>query len=122
PDFSNTTGLALNGNAAPNGLDLRITPAAGGQKGSVWYDQPVDVSSGFDTIFRFSISQLAASGADGFALVIQNDVRGTTALGDTGSSMGYGAEATSPTGTALSNSLAIEFDTYYIGAPWGDPN
>jgi hypothetical protein len=121
-DFTSTAGLALNGSAAPLGTVLELTPAANGQSGSVWYSQPVVVASGFDTTFRFSIAQPFASGADGFAFVVHDDPRGVIALGDPGSSMGYGAEPTSPLGTAIANSLAIEFDTYYIGAPWGDPN
>jgi len=121
-DFSSTSGLVLNGNAAASGSVLRVTPAASDQKGSVWYSQPIDVIAGFDTTFTFRITQLTGGGADGLAFVIQDDPRGTAALGDKGSSMGYGAEPTSPAGTALSNSLAIEIDTYFIASPWGDPD
>jgi hypothetical protein len=84
--------------------------------GSAFYDQPVDVASGFTTTFVFRISQ---DGADGFTFVIQNDPRGLTALGDDGTSLGYSGY-TIPGGNAIVNSIAVEFDTWLSGPPAND--
>ncbi|MCP3919030.1 MAG: hypothetical protein GY711_26090 [bacterium] len=121
PDFSSVAGLAFNNDAAQAGNVLRVTAAAGDQHGSVWYDQRVSVAGGFETTFRFRIDNLANDGADGMAFVIQDDPRGVTAIGDLafGTPLCYGADAGSPSGTAIANSLAIEIDTW-MSAPAND--
>jgi hypothetical protein len=122
-DFTNTTGLVLNGNATQTGVALHITSPLTTQKGSFWYSTPVNVAAGFDTTFAFRIAVPAGNlGADGMAFVIQNDPRGTAALADSGSDLGCYAEPTSPVGTAIANGLAIEIDTYQIVAGWNDPD
>ena len=108
-DFTNTGGLVMNGNAAQAGAVLRVTPSVAQQTGSVWYAPPVMVSSGFDTTFRFQISQLVGNGADGLVFVIHNDRHGSATMGYGGYAMGYGG----PAGTALQNSIAIEIDTWF---------
>ena len=76
----------------------------------------MNVREGFDTTFKFRISNPSmvcqtmddvytscrSRGADGFAFVIQNF--DPLALGKAGMEMGYGG---------IMNSLAVEFDTYY---------
>jgi len=114
--FPNASGLALNGSASVTGNLLQITPNLASQKGSAFYTSPVPVGGGFTTTFTFLISQ---DGADGFAFVIHNDPRGTTALGDDGTSLGYSGY-TVPGGTGIANSLAIEFDTWNSGAQAND--
>ena len=47
--------------------------------------------------------------ADGFAFVLQNDTRGSSALGDAGEVLGYGSNSGTP---AISPSAAIEFNVY----------
>ena len=47
--------------------------------------------------------------ADGFAFVLQNDTRGSSALGDAGEVLGYGSNSGTP---AISPSAAIEFNLY----------
>jgi len=122
-DFTNTTGLVLNGNATQTGVALHVTSPLTTQKGSFWYSTPVNVAAGFDTTFTFRIAvPTGNAGADGMAFVIQNDPRGTAALADSGSDIGCYAEPTSAAGTAIANSIAIEIDTYQIGAPWNDPD
>jgi len=116
PDFSNLTGLVLNGNAAQSGAVLRITPAAGNQKATVYYHQPVRVSTGFETLIQFQITSLYCGGADGMAFIIHNDSRGSAFIGDGGGELAYGSAAGSAVGTGALNSLVIELDTYQNGA------
>jgi hypothetical protein len=116
PNFPNTTGLALNGSASVTGNLLQLTPAANDQYGSAYYTTPVAVSGGFTTTFTFRISN---DGADGFAFIIQNDPRGTTALGFHGTSLGY-SDYVVPGGLAIVNSIVVEFDTWNSGVQAGD--
>jgi Legume lectin domain len=117
-DFSSTTNLTLNPSAATynNGTStvLRLTPAIGGQAGSAWFNIQQPVSGGFTTTFQFQFTRpLGTTPADGIAFVIQNDPRGTAALdAGGGGSIGYGSNPNTSTGTPISNSLAVEFDTY----------
>jgi len=119
PDFSDITGLALNGDAAQVGNVLRVTFSNPYARGSAWYDQPVSVLHGFETTFEFRITDLVGGGADGMAFVIQNDPRGTTALADSGGNLGYGAA--NPPGPAIVDSLALEIDCW-LNANYGDPD
>jgi hypothetical protein len=112
PDFNSTAGLTLNGNATTVAPVLRVTPSLSGMTSSVLTDQAVNVNGSFDTSFAFQITQLINGGADGLAFVIANDPRGATAMGDGGTSMGYGWEASSPPTAAIANSLVIEIDTW----------
>ena len=114
PDFSSIAGLQLNGNAAQSGNALRVTPAQNGQKGSVFYDQPVRVAGGFLCTFEFQITN--SSGADGMTFIMHNAATGLNALGDDGSGMGYARNSS----TSIENALVIELDTYNSGQ--GDPN
>ncbi len=104
PDFGSADGLTFNGNSAVTGNSLQLTPAASFQRGSVYYDQAIDLSddASFRSAFSFQISG-GSGGGDGFAFVIQNDARGATALGDIGGYFGY---------EGVTNSVAVEFDTY----------
>jgi hypothetical protein len=112
PDFSSTAGLVLNGNAVQNGSALRLVPSVLSQKGTVWFATPLPVVGGFDTTFTFQTSVPSGGGADGFTFAIHNDPRGTTLLTNHAAALGYGAFATSPAGTAMSNGLVVEFDTF----------
>ncbi len=103
PDFSSTTNLVFNGNALQSGNVLRLNPSAQGQAGSAWYSVLQPVANGFSTTFRFQITNASTPSADGIAFVIQNSEAGLQALGDGGGGIGY---------QGISNSLAIEFDTY----------
>jgi hypothetical protein len=121
-DFSNTTGLAMNGNAAVAGNILRVTPAVGSQRGSVWYTQPMPVVNGFQLDMTFQFSGQVFGGADGLAVLFQNDPRTTTALGSAtaGSCIGYADDPAQPANLGIVNSLALEIDTYDAGAPFFD--
>lgn len=110
---------------------LRLNTANENQHGAAWYYLPQPLSTGFTTAFQFQISSTNACfscsfPADGLALVIQNDPAGTGALGYTGNgqNMAYGnndvATASGP-GNAITNSLAIELDTFQ-NSDYSDPN
>jgi glucose/arabinose dehydrogenase len=113
-NFSNSTGIATNGNASKSGTTLQITPDINDQAGSAFYDTAfqLDANSSFSTQFQFKLSGAnGTNGADGFTFVLQNDPRGTSAIGPSGGGSGY---------QGVTNSLAIEFDTYKNGN--NDPN
>jgi Legume lectin domain len=132
-DFSNVSGLALNGSAAQavNGSGqnvLRLTPDGTlTVAGTAWFQtQQQTLNQGFTTAFQFQITHNPGNGslpADGIAFVIQNssgDGLGTAALGATGSGIGYGYADSGQVGAPIPNSLAIEFDTFQ-NDPY-DPN
>jgi hypothetical protein len=110
---------------------LRLTTANANQHGSAWFSLQQPLSTGFTTAFQFQISSTnscygCAFPADGMALVIQNDPAGTGALGYTGDgqNMSYGnndVSTASGPGNAITNSLAIELDTFQ-NANYSDPN
>jgi hypothetical protein len=117
PSFSSVAGLSLQGSAAQAGDVLRVTTANYSLAGSAWFNTQRPVANGFSTTFQFRITQLGGitdddgkTGADGLAFVIQN--QSGTALGGAAASMGY---------QDISNSVAIEFDTFR-NSSIGDPN
>ena len=106
PDFSSTSGLQLNGDAAQTGSVMRLTPASFDKRGSAWYLAKQTVDNGFETTFDFHLTDLDGyyPGADGFTFVVQNSPSGSGALGGgvgCGSCLGY---------TGISNSMAVQFD------------
>ncbi len=111
PDFSNTSELVINGDAASlstaDGNVIRLSPALAEQSGSFFTQNAVNVTT-FSTSFTFRITNpggigdsTGEVGADGLVFVVQPI--GNTALGLNGLGMGYGN---------LSPSLAVEFDTF----------
>jgi uncharacterized repeat protein (TIGR01451 family) len=117
-DFSSipNPNLILHGRAAKSGTNvLRLTPASQGAPGSAWFRIAQPVAGGFTTTFTFQISSPgeASIPADGIAFVIQNDPSGTAALDMAGGgSIGYGSSPDANSGTPISHSLAVEFDTF----------
>lgn len=106
PDFSNPSGIQLNGTASFSSGRLRVCPTVPSAEGSAWYTTPQDVASPWTTEFTFEMT----GGADGMAFVIQGE--STSALGGNGGSLGY---------DGIPNSVAIEFDVYQnVGS--GDPD
>jgi hypothetical protein len=101
------SGLQTNGSATvlSDGTNfLQLTPSNFFEDGSAWYTTPVVVTGGFTTTFKFQLSPTAGTcPADGIAFVIQNSDAGTSALGAVGGSIGY---------TNITNSVAVEFDTF----------
>ncbi len=100
-DFSSASNLVLQGSAALLTNRLRLTPAASSQTGGAWLNSKQRVADGFETVFQFQVSQLSNKGADGLAFIIFGSE--VPLLGDAGFGLGY---------RSLTNSLAVEFDTY----------
>lgn len=115
--------------AIPGGVRLTDTtdpyandPQSLSPAGAVWSLNPVSVASGFSTTFWFRMSDGTGiadpwdgvPGADGFAFLIQNGgwetATGNKALGVGAGGLGY---------MYISNSLAVEFDTWQ-NVPYGD--
>jgi hypothetical protein len=120
PDFASTTGLSLVGHAAQSDSVLRLTPDDVNQVGAAWFITKQFVQHGFETTFRFQITDSGGlsvdgqTGGDGFAFVIQNNSDSVIGIG--GAGMGY---------SFIPNPLAVEFDTWrnwseLTGAPWVD--
>ena len=86
---------------------LLLTRDFGNEIGSAFLNRKRDVASPWTAEFTWRVYTTSATPADGFALVLHNDARGTAAANFTaGTSLGY-----SGTG-AITNSLAIGFDIY----------
>jgi hypothetical protein len=117
PDFSNTSGLTLNGDAAvvnSGGSDvLRLAKANGFSGGSVFSDVVVNARD-FYTKFSFRISNPGGIddgdgvGADGLAFVVQSV---SNSIGGLGGGLGY---------EGIASSVAVGFDTYDNGTGAGD--
>ena len=112
-DFSDLTGLTLNGSAAPAGTALRLTPALTGQAGSAFTTNPITLgpSASFNTHFSFQITNSGEGGADGIAFLVQDDAFADLALGGAGGNLGY---------SGITPSLAVEYDSWF-NFPLGDP-
>jgi hypothetical protein len=87
--------------------------------GAAWAATPFQVSSSFSVGFKFRMSDPTGyldadgSGGDGIAFVIQNDPRGTGAIGRGAGGIGF---------LGIYNSVAVMFDTYTNNYAYGDPN
>ncbi len=111
-NFSDLTGLTLNGNAQQSGSVLLVGPASTDQIGSAYYTTQVNVAQGFLTEFNLQIipDSNSYTTADGMAFIIQN--QGVNALGYSTGHPGYGG---------IRNSIAVEFDTFQ-NYQLSDPN
>lgn len=123
-DFSQPSSIDLIGDVKTDQAALRLTEA--GQEfhaAAAWHDESQDITDGFETTFKFQISDLRAAddlyhapyakqgvsvvdqngeiGGDGFAFVIRNQA--SNAVGHAGGGQGY---------SGIANALAIEFDTW----------
>ena len=119
--FSNGD-FILVGSAQQIGDILRLTLSQHvlpiGQSGAAWYTVKQSIENGFEISFQFQITDGAGvgGGADGIAFVIQNS--SVSALGSSGGAIGY-ATGFSP---GISNSLAVEFDTFCDWFAYTDPD
>jgi hypothetical protein len=99
---------------------VRLTPAEPFARGAVWAREKVDLTKPFSMLVGFRMRNgndngdleevPSAPGADGIALVIQNE--GPQAIGQYGRGIGY---------DGIKRSIAVEFDTYH-NSPVNDPN
>ncbi len=121
-DFSNPKSLQFLGNATnlttSDGAVLQLTPSAAGSAGAAFTAVPLPFGPhlGFSTFFTFRLSRPGGlvdtdgvQGADGVAFLIQS----------TGYSYGTGGGGIGYEG--ISNSLAVEFDTWNNGTQNGFP-
>jgi MBG domain-containing protein/lectin family protein/centrosomal CEP192-like protein len=126
PDFtSNQSCMKLNYDGLfvlSNGSNfLQLTTSTGNQVGSAWYATPQVVENGFTTSFQFQLTNPSTTPADGITFTIQNSNATTGAIGyvgGNGGAIGYGDDDSNlypSLGEGISNSLAIEFDTYQNG-------
>lgn len=106
----------LSGSAKDLGSSILLTDTVTFSRGAAWIQRRTSVASGFSTTFTFRLSDgfdhaLAdggSPGADGVALVIQNEYPG--GVGESGRGIGY---------DGLPHGLAVEFDAY-LNAAFGD--
>ncbi|MGB9852658.1 MAG: L-type lectin-domain containing protein [Candidatus Kapaibacteriota bacterium] len=107
--FDSIPNLRLINNARLIDKFIRLSSSSPNQIGAVWTSHLVPVANGFETTFKFRITdgrnpdhlEEHFPGADGLAFVIQN--ASSFALGNFSGSIGY---------DGIPNSLEIEFDTY----------
>ena len=74
------------------------------QTGSVFTNEKLDFTKDFEIEFEVNLGYLDNKGADGVAMVFQNDPKGIYAAGYNGEDIGAGG---------IKNSLILEIDTYY---------
>ena len=79
-----------------------LTPDVAGKAGSVMLNQRIDLSYDFQASFDLYLGK-NANGADGMAFVLQNDARGTKAIGGGGGNFGA---------VGIQNGVGIAFDTW----------
>lgn len=103
----------LNGSAFDSSFyEITLTPATNSQSGQAWSKGKVDFSKSFKLRFEANLGS-NVGGADGIAIVFQNDPNGINATGADGN--GIGARG-------IQNGLALELDTYSnTTAPASDP-
>lgn len=92
----------------PNATCFILTPPLGEQKGAVWNNTPINLSSSFELNTRMYFGA-TDGGADGIAFVLQQ--AGTSYIGRAGAGIGYGREPWDVPGPVPS--FIIEFDTYF---------
>jgi len=116
--MSDPFAFSLNSSAKQNNSTIRLTTATKNVVGSMFTKNPLNVLNGFNTSFSFRFTQGvndledgSPPGADGIAFVIQ--ATNPAYYGSTGGGIGF---------AGISNSIAIEFDSYRDENDLGDPN
>ena len=94
---------------------LRLTGPKKFNTGAAWAKEAQPLSNGFETTFRFQLTEPADNiygGADGFAFVLQTE--GPNAIAGRGAAGGFslGRGSNNPKKKAIPRSLAIFFDTF----------
>ncbi len=117
-DFKNTEKIAFNGSAEALESVVRVCPKLSNTIGSIYYKQPVPVICNFYTNFTFRFSEGkndfddgSPAGADGLVFIVQ--ATDTKNIGTSGGGLGY---------SGISNSLAIEIDSYNNGDEFNEDN
>jgi len=89
---------------------FQITPDQLDQAGGVFYNNPIDFANDFSIYYENNFGTKDLNGADGMALVFKPT--STADIGGIGGGLGY---------AGISNSLIVEFDTYWNDADNNDP-
>jgi autotransporter-associated beta strand protein len=115
--FGSFTTTQGSGSFTPNvnGSVLNLTDQHGGEANSGFTSTPITLAGGgFTASFTYNHTTGGPYGpADGIAFVVQNDPRGASAVGFNGGDIGYAGPG------AISNSGAIEFETYNAYGGYG---
>jgi hypothetical protein len=85
---------------------LTLTDGGTGEESAAWYQFPLYIGAFYAT---FTYQDIGSGGADGIAFVLQNDPRGTAAIGGTGGALGYGPDNG---GSAIQPSVGLEFNIF----------
>jgi hypothetical protein len=100
--------------------NFETNPAGDPPAGAAWTPNAVNVVDPFAVSFDFQMSDATGqvdpadgSGGDGIAFLIQNDFRGTSAIGRGAGGMGF---------LGVFDSVAVMFDTYQNNYAYGDPS
>ncbi len=107
-DISGFGNFIGNGTAVITPTDITLTPNANDSTGSAFDQTPQAYDLGFIASFTFSATLPGGGGADGFTFMLQNDPRGTSALGGGGGSKGYSGGA----GFDINPSVAIVANSF----------
>ncbi|MFN8252521.1 MAG: PKD domain-containing protein [Ferruginibacter sp.] len=100
----------VNGNALQVSCNqYRLTDSLGGQTGSVWNNNKINLSQSFDFNFDVFLGTHDSPGADGIAFVLQPI---STSVGSQGSGLGY---------QGISPAVGVTIDTYQNSSPDNDP-
>ena len=90
------------------GTCYTLTPQATNQKGAAWAPTKIDLTENFILTTEISFGDSDA-GADGLVFALQDDARGTAAIGDQGGSMGIDDQAG---GDDVAPSFGVVFKTH----------
>jgi hypothetical protein len=108
PDFSNSLDIILNEKAKVKNSVIKLSESKPFERSSVYYKNPMIISSGFRTEFSFrfyngfnSDNDGSPAGADGITFIIQANTPNET--GNGGGGLGY---------EGIANSLVIEYDAF----------
>ncbi len=90
PNFNSPEGLIFQADARLTADFVRLTPSHTnmiGRVGGLWLQTKQAVLDGFETTFQFRVTDKVRHGADGFALVLQNNA--TPSVGSSGYHLGF---------------------------------
>jgi hypothetical protein len=117
PTFLFNAPFSDNGNAAGVNFNSLLLTYDGNQNSSNFVIASQDLTQSFTAQFAFTMgagdyhSYSDGTGPGGIAFVIQNDSRGTAALGGGNDQVGYG-DGLALAGKAVQNSLAVVYSTF----------
>ena len=105
--FGNSgAGFTLNSGTTINSGTATLTNGGANEASSVFYNTPQSIAGSFTATFTYQESASLIATGGGVAFVIQDDARGTVAVGQSGTMLGYGGSGTA----AIKPSAAVEFN------------